>query len=76
MKKIQIDRPVVEWKYRSLFGMTKVTWALAPWDIAVDIAVADEEAQRAECPHCGMTVHEVKDGFIWHADPAAAPCEE
>ena len=27
---IQIERKVVEWRYRSLFGMTKVTWVLAP----------------------------------------------
>ena len=42
----------------------------------VDRRDADEEAQKLECPHCGMTVHQVKDGFIWHADPTAAPCEE
>ena len=42
MKKVQIDRPVVEWKYRSLFGMTKVTWALAP----VEWTVKDPKIQR------------------------------
>ena len=30
MKKIEIERKVVEWKYRALFGMTKVTWVLEP----------------------------------------------
>jgi len=46
------------------------------WDIAVDIAVADEEAQKAKCPHCGMTIYKVHNGMIWHTDPTAAPCEE
>ena len=42
MKKIQIDRPVVEWKYRSLFGMTTQTWVLAP----VEWTVKDPRTQR------------------------------
>lgn len=42
MKKIQIERKVVEWKYRSLFGMTKVIWALAP----IVLEVKDPKVQK------------------------------
>lgn len=42
MKKIQIERKVIEWKYRSLFGMTKQTWALAP----IELTVKDPKIQK------------------------------
>lgn len=41
-KTIRIERPVIEWEYRSLFGKTKVTWALAP----IDLKVKDPRTQR------------------------------
>jgi hypothetical protein len=40
--KIQIERKVIEWKYRALFGMTKVTWVLAP----IELTVKDPKVQR------------------------------
>ena len=42
MKKIIIDRKVIKWKYRSLFGMTKVTWVLAP----IELTVKDPRTQQ------------------------------
>ena len=42
MKKVQIDRPVVEWQYRSLFGKTKTTWFLAP----LEMVVKDPKVQK------------------------------
>ena len=41
-KTIIIERPVIEWKFRALFGMTKVTWALAP----IELRVKDARTQR------------------------------
>ena len=43
MKKVTIERSVVEWEYRALFGKTKVTWALAP----VEWTVKDPRTQRS-----------------------------
>ena len=52
MKTIRIDRPVVEWKYRSLFGQTKVTWALAPIVLEVkDPKVQEGTARRLDRRH-------------------------
>ena len=42
MKKIRIERKVVEWEYRSLFGKTKTTWVLAP----IELTVKDPKVQK------------------------------
>ena len=34
-KKISIERKVIEWEYRALFGKTKVTWVLPPLEMEV-----------------------------------------
>lgn len=52
-KTIRIERKVIEWEYRSLFGMTKIQWVLAPIELKVKDARTQKGATRRATARAG-----------------------